>query len=255
MHKTAIKWTEQTWNPVTGCKEVSPGCAFCYAREIANGNRYGDNSRFPNGFGLTLRPDRLIEPMMLKNPTVIFVNSMSDLFWEEIPEWYVMAILRVIELCPRHVFQVLTKRPERMLYFSLKSPFPDNLWAGVTIESQAQARRLDVLKKVEAKTKFISAEPLLSPLDLDWDAVNWVITGGESGSHLKDPRICAKRGLAEWNGRAWVPRQDRIDWVKGIRDSCVAVGTHFFHKQWGGPYSGSAGRELDGREWDEHPPY
>lgn len=255
MNKTEIKWTDFSWNPVTGCKEVSPGCAFCYAREIANGNRYGKNPGFPNGFGLTLKPERMDDPMKLQEPSMIFVNSMSDLFWEEIPEWYVRAILRVIELCPQHVFQVLTKRPERMLAFSLMSPFPDNLWAGVTIESQEQAGRLDVLKHVQAKVRFISAEPLLSPLDLDWSAVDWVITGGESGNHLNDPRMCGKRGLAEWVGGVWVPRASRIDWVRQIRDGCVSSGTHFFHKQWGGPYSKSAGRTLDGREWDEYPAY
>lgn len=253
MRKTKIKWTERTWNPVTGCKEVSPGCAFCYAREIANGKRYGNSPGFPNGFAMTLRPKRLIEPLELAAPSIIFVNSMSDLFWDEIPEWYVRAILRVIELCPQHVFQVLTKRPEQMLEFSRKFRFPDNLWAGVTIESQEQAGRLDVLKQVEAKIRFVSVEPLLSPLDLDWSAVDWVITGGESGSHLNDPRMCEKRGLAELVGGVWVPRTSRIDWVRQIRDGCVAAGTHFFHKQWGGPHSGSAGRILDGREWDERP--
>lgn len=254
MHKTTIKWTERTWNPVSGCKAVSPGCAYCYAREIATGRRYGSSAGFPNGFDLTLRPERLVQPLELTDPAIIFVNSMSDLFWEDIPKWYVKAILRVIELSPQHVFQVLTKRAERMLYFSLIYPFPDNLWAGVTIESQEQSRRLDILKHVNAKVKFISAEPLLSPLDLDWGAVDWVITGGESGDHLTNKTVCARRGLVEQNGTAWTPRKDRIDWIRDIRDGCVASGTHFFHKQWGGPYSGSGGRELDGRVWDERPP-
>lgn len=254
MNATGIKWTEKTWNPATGCKQVSPGCAFCYAKTIAE-----DPSKakwFPNGFGMTLHPERLQQPKAIKEPSMIFVNSMSDLFWDQIPDDFVDKVMDVIAATPQHRYQILTKRPERMLAYSVRRPLPENVWAGVTIESQAQASRLDVLKKVKgAKIKFISAEPLLSSLVLDWSALDWVIAGGESGAHLKDSEMCLKRGLVWFRDATgqWVPRADRTDWIRGIRDGCVSAKTAFFFKQWGGPWSSSAGNILDEQTWEQYP--
>ena len=251
MNKTSIKWTDYTWNPVTGCEKVSAGCKHCYANKIATTSKNAVN--FPNGFGLTLHPERLVHPFNLKEPNKIFVNSMSDLFWDEVPQWMVDLIFDVIDETPQHTYQILTKRPERMLEQSLRRPFPRNVWAGVSIENQDQAGRLAILGRVHAKTTFLSCEPLLSPLKLDWSRVCWVITGGESGAHLFNPAERQKRALVEYVDGVWVPRADRVDWVREIRDACVAAYVPFFHKQWGGPYSDSAGNLLDGQLWEEFP--
>ena len=251
MNETGIIWTEVTWNPASGCKRITSGCAYCYAHTIAENKR--GTSAFPDGFDLTLRPHKLREPLRLKEPSLIFVNSMSDLFWEEIPFSYVDKVVDVIEATPEHQYQVLTKRPERMLEYSRRRALPDNFWAGTTIEDQKAAPRADILRQVQASIRFVSAEPLLSPLVMNWSGLHWCITGGESGVHLMDPKLRELRGLADREGGRWVPRLDRIDWVRRIRDDCVAAGVRFFHKQWGGLHAKSAGRLLDGRTWDEFP--
>lgn len=258
MNNTAIVWTEATWNPMSGCEVVSEGCKYCYARTIAEQKR--GTAAFPNGFDLTMRPHKLVEPFKLKEPSLIFVNSMSDLFWDQIPNEYRHRVMDVMEQTPQHQYQLLTKRPEIMWEFSEDRPFPDNVWAGTTIESDRVADRADALRAVNASLRFISAEPLLSGLpSLDLTGIDWVITGGESGSHLSDDRTRERRALVERGASSavprWVPRPDRVEWIREIRDRCVTAGVAFFHKQWGGPKPHSGGRILDGRTWDEFPRY
>ena len=248
MNKTGIKWTNKTWNPVTGCQKVSSGCKYCYANALAD-------RLFPNKFKLTLHPERLIQPTRLKVPQRIFVNSMSDVFWAAVPEDFVDLIFDVMESTPHLTYQILTKRPHRMLAYSRKRPFAHNIWAGVTVECQEVAGRLDILREVKTKgNRFVSAEPLLSPLKVDWTGIDWVITGGESGDHLLDPAIRAARGLVDLNGNKWTPRASRIDRVRQIRDDVKVSGGAFFHKQWGGITNNVAGNLLDGRIWEEFPP-
>jgi protein gp37 len=251
MNETGIIWTERTWNPASGCEKVSAGCRYCYASTLAENKR--GTPAFPNGFDLTIRPHKLREPLLLKKPSLIFVNSMSDLFWPAIPDDYRHKVIDIMEQTPRHEYQVLTKRPEEMLRFSLLRPLPPNFWAGVTIESQATAPRLDILRQVKAEIRFVSAEPLITALELDLTGIQWLISGGESGAHLMDPDIREKRSLVTREGTKWLPREDRIPWIRSLRDQCLAAKTAFFHKQWGGYSSHSAGRLLDGRTWDEYP--
>lgn len=255
MNDTAIAWTEATWNPMSGCTEVSEGCKFCYAKTLAE-NRRGTPA-FRNGFDLTIRPHKLAEPTRLTTPSLIFVNSMSDLFWEAIPTHYRDQIVDVMESTPQHQYQVLTKRPRAMLAYSRRRPLPDNVWAGTTIESDRVTWRADVLRQVRASVRFISAEPLLSALpSLSLERIDWLISGGESGTHLSDATTRARRGLVErGESRRWVPTDRAVAWVRDLRDRCVAHGVAFFHKQWGGPKSHSGGRLLDGRTWDEFPRY
>ncbi|MFA6605124.1 MAG: phage Gp37/Gp68 family protein [Patescibacteria group bacterium] len=249
MNETPIAWTELTWNPMSGCVPVSEGCRHCYARTFAERKR--GTPAFPNGFDLTLRPHKLREPERVKSPSLVFVNSMSDLFWDAVPETYRDQVMTTIERCPRHTFQILTKRPEAMRDYSHRLPFAPNVWAGVTVESQSHVDRIDVLRQVDAHLRFVSVEPMLSPLPgLSLAGVDWVIVGGESGSHLwKHP----DRGLVERRAGAWSPRPERVQWVLDVRDQCHAAGVPFFFKQWGGPLPTSGGKLLDGRAWAEFP--
>lgn len=262
MNETGIIWTESTWNPVSGCEKITSGCAFCYAHTLAENKRGG--SAFPVGFDLTLRPHKLNEPikqLRRVGPSLIFVNSMSDMFWEAISDEYRDRMVDVMERTPEHEYQVLTKRPEEMLRYSRRRRLPANFWAGVTIEDQKNLARIDVLRQVDASIRFVSAEPLLGPLDFGPQglaSIDWIITGGESGNHLVDPKLRRMRGLADFDrnrpeGERWFPMPDRIQWVRDIRDQALASGTKLFHKQWGGLYPKSAGRDLDGRTWDEFP--
>lgn len=257
MNDTGIIWTERTWNPFSGCQKISQGCKYCYAFTLAEQKR--GTPAFPNGFDLTLRPHKLKEPFKLKEPTLIFANSMSDLFWDQVPDEYRHKVIDVIEQTPQHEYQVLTKRPDIMLEFSRRRKLPPNFWAGVTIEDQkAKNERLHIIRQVEAEVRFISMEPLISRIDLqdgELDGISWVITGGESGNHLWDGNICEARGLVRYNRTAkkWEVREDRADWVRHIRDHCTKSGVKFFHKQWGGNYPEAAGRLLDGKFWTEIP--
>ena len=254
MNSTSINWTDRTWNPVGGCEKVSEGCQNCYAESIAEKFRGG--KAFPDGFGLTLRPHKLSEPLRLRTPSLIFVNSMSDLFWEQIPDTYRDRMFDIIEQTPRHEYQVLTKRPEKMLAYAERrgTPYPANFWAGVTIESNRHVSRADTLRQVPASLRFISAEPLLSSLpDLDLTGINWVITGGESGLHLRDSVLCTRRGLVEHRDGRWHLRDDRLPWLRAIRDQCAAAGVAYFHKQHGGPRPESAGRSFDEQTYDAWP--
>jgi protein gp37 len=240
--KSAIEWTEATWNPTTGCDRISAGCDNCYALTLARrlkamGNaKYqtdGDRRTSGPGFGVVTHPDALDAPHRWRQPRLVFVNSMSDLFHARVPTEFVRAVFGVMEATPRHTYQVLTKRPLRAARLADSLPWPENLWMGVTVENAESRWRINSLRDVPAAVRFISAEPLLSPLpDLDLDGIDWLIAGGESG-------------------RGFRPAQS--SWLTDLRDQCVASGTSFFFKQWGGIRAKSGGRELDGRTWSEMP--
>lgn len=228
-----IEWTEATWNPVTGCHQISPGCAHCYAKTFAERWRGIPGHHYEQGFDLRLWPERLAQPLRWRRPRVIFVNSMSDLFHEGIPEEYIVEVFDVMEQAPQHTFQVLTKRDERLAALAPRLPWPENVWMGVTIENRRFVHRADQLREVPAAVRFISAEPLLGPLDgLDLAGIDWLISGGESGH-----------------------RHRRVDpeWLRELRDRCQAEGVAYFFKQWGGRTPKAGGRMLDGRTWDEMP--
>lgn len=251
VNDTAIAWTNVTWNPATGCEKISEGCKFCYAEQLAEQKR--GTRAFPVGFDLQLREHKMLDPKKIKTPSLVFVNSMSDLFWEAIDDAYRDRVLDTIEATPQHQYQVLTKRPENMLRYSLRRKLPANFWAGTTTENQRWLdRRLDILRQIDAEIRFVSAEPLLSGLVSDWSGIAWVITGGESGNHIAR-RTHPDRALVDRVDGRWVPRESAIEWVRRIRDDVKAAGGALFHKQWGGPRPDSGGRMLDGRTWDEFP--
>lgn len=230
---SAIEWTEATWNPVTGCTKVSPGCAHCYAETFAERWRGVPGHPYEQGFDLKLWPERLEHPLRWRRPRMIFVNSMSDLFHEAIPEDYIAEVFAVMARAEQHTFQILTKRHERLGALAPSLPWPENVWMGVTIENRRFVHRADRLRAVPAAVRFISAEPLLGPLEgLDLGGIDWLIAGGESG-----PRH----------------RPVREAWIVELRDRCTATGVHFFFKQWGGARSKTGGRVLRGRTWDEMP--
>jgi len=228
-----IEWTDATWNPVRGCTKVSPGCKHCYAETFAERFRGVPGHPYQQGFDLRLVPESLELPFRWKGRKLIFVNSMSDLFHEGIPDDYVLRVLEVIRKSRQHQFQVLTKRAERLASFSRKRSIPSNAWIGVSVESADYTWRIDYLRKVPARIRFLSVEPLLGPLGrLDLRGISWVIVGGESGP----------------GARPMEP-----SWVREIRDTCLAARVPFFFKQWGGVRKKHAGRVLDGRTWDEKP--
>lgn len=230
---SAIEWTQATWNPVTGCDKVSPGCAHCYAETFAERFRGVPGHPYSQGFDLRLWENRLNLPLGWRRPRVIFVNSMSDLFHEAIPTRFVEAVFDVMTQAHWHQFQVLTKRHERLADLATRLRWPANVWMGVSIENRRFVHRADYLRRVPAAVRFISAEPLLGPLaGLDLTAIDWVIAGGESGFHH---------------------RPISPAWVRHLRDQCLALEIPFFFKQWGGRYSKVGGRLLDGREWSEMP--
>lgn len=256
MNQTGIIWTEKTWNPMSGCVKISQGCKYCYAFTLAEQKR--GTAAFPNGFDLTIREHKLKEPFKLKEPTLIFANSMSDLFWDKVSDEYRNKIIDVIEQTPQHEYQVLTKRPDIMLEFSRKRKLPPNFWAGTTVENADVQWRIDVLKQVDAEIRFVSAEPLIGPLHFsadELDGITWVITGGESGNHLWKDDVAEKRALVYYDRekKKWFPRPEREEWVREIKNFCVDRNIKFFHKQWGGHYPEAAGRELDGKFWTEIP--
>lgn len=262
MNETGIIWTEATWNLFSGCRKVSPGCKFCYAHTLAENKR--GTPAFPNGFDITIRPHKAKEPGRLKQPSLIFVNSMSDFALQD--EEFGLEpgtmdkqrdiILDVMESTPQHEYQVLTKRPEAMLAYSKRRKLPPNFWAGVSLDVKQMEWRVDVLRQIDTEIRFVSAEPILSELPgLDLSGIHWLIGGGESGQHLMNPAIRAKRSMADYNPktRKWTPRADRYHWARGLRDQCQEQGVKFFWKQWGGFKPTSAGRDIDGRTWDEFP--
>jgi protein gp37 len=255
MNATEIKWTELTWNPASGCTKISPGCAYCYAHTLAE-NKRGTHA-FPVGFDVVEKPHKLVEPARLKKPSLIFTNSMTDCFHASISDNYRDRIFSAIESAPKHRYQLLTKRPEVALrYFSTRK-VPDCVWLGVTIENQAYTGRADILRQINARVRFVSMEPMLSHIDINLEGIQWVIVGGESGCHMSRPEVAEVRSLAKrttiGHRSSWQPRDDRIDWVRDVRDKCARSGVAFFFKQWGGTRPTSAGRHLDGRTWEQFP--
>jgi len=232
-HSSTIEWTESTWNPVTGCTKISPGCKNCYAKRMAERLQLMGQPNYINGFDLTLQPGMLELPLHWKKPQRVFVNSMSDLFHDDVPLNYIRQVFDVMHRAHWHQFQVLTKRSERLASLSDQFSWPKNVWMGVSVETAQYSSRIDDLRRTGAAVKFLSIEPLLGPLGhLDLAGIDWVIVGGESGP-----------GARPMN-RAWV-----ID----IRRQCRAARIAFFFKQWGGVNKKRTGRVLDGRTYDEMP--
>ncbi len=230
---SGIEWTESTWNPLTGCTKVSPGCKHCYAERMSKRLQAMGQPNYRNGFKLTLHENALEKPLEWKKPQVIFVNSMSDLFHKDVPVEFVLEVFDVMKRAHWHTFQVLTKRAERLEELSPKIEWPENVWMGVSVENQDYTFRIDHLRRTGAKVKFLSLEPLLGPLhNLNFKGINWAIVGGESGP--------GARPLEQV-------------WVTEIRDQCLRARVPFFFKQWGGTNKKKAGRVLEGRTWDEMP--
>lgn len=240
--KSAIEWTEATWNPTTGCDQISTGCDNCYALALAKrlkamgSSKYqtdGDPRTSGPGFGVAVHPDSLDVPRRWRDPRVVFVNSMSDLFHARVPLDYIEQVFQVMLETPRHTYQVLTKRAARLAKLAPRLEWPDNLWMGVSVENRDHVDRIDHLRAVPAAVKFVSAEPLLGPLGaIDLTAIDWLIAGGESGRLARpmDPT-----------------------WVRSLRDQCLSSGTAFFFKQWGGRTPKAGGRTLDGHTWSAMP--
>jgi protein gp37 len=240
--RSAIEWTETTWNPVTGCDRVSEGCDHCYAMTLAKRLKAMGSEKYQNdgdprtsgpGFGLTMHPKTLDEPLRWRNHRVVFVNSMADLFHAKVKLSFIRDVFDVMSATPQHTYQILTKRSLRLLRVADKLEWPANVWMGVSVENSTTLYRVDHLRQVPAAVRFLSCEPLLSPLDgMKLDGIDWVIAGGESGP----------------NHRPMDPL-----WVRDIRDVCQDSGVAFFFKQWGGRTPKSLGRLLDGETWDEMP--
>jgi protein gp37 len=225
---TGIEWTDKTWNPTTGCDKISPGCLHCYAEAITQ--RFPRN--FSNGFDLTLHPDRLKEPTRWRTPSRVFVNSMSDLFHKDVPLDFIKQVFQVIHSTPWHIYQILTKRPERLSDLASKLDFPENVWLGVSIENQNYVNRIEFLREVPVSVRFLSCEPLLGTLKLDLTDIHWVIVGGESGQKY---------------------RPMEASWARDIRDQCQKAEVAFFFKQVGGRTPKAGGKLLDDEIWNEMP--
>lgn len=231
--KSAIEWTGSTWNPVTGCVKISPGCMHCYAERMAKRLQAMGQPNYANGFRLAMHEHALELPFKWKKPQTIFVNSMSDLFLKDVPLPFIRKVFDVMNRAHWHTFQVLTKRADRLLELSRELPWASNIWMGVTVENGDYVQRIDCLRKTEAYVKFLSIEPLLGPIGtMNLDGIDWVIVGGESGPGARpmDPA-----------------------WVIDIRDQCRMAGVPFFFKQWGGVRKKQAGRLLEGKTWDDMP--
>lgn len=230
---STIEWTDATWNPVTGCSKISPGCKHCYADRMANRLHAMGQPRYRNGFEITLQPDILERPLSWREPRHIFVNSMSDLFHDNIPIAYIEDVFNIMSQAHWHTFQVLTKRSERLAEISHKLIWPENVWMGVSVENSDYKFRISHLQHVPAVVRFLSIEPLLGPISrLPLQGIDWVIVGGESG-----PKA----------------REMKVEWIRSIRDKCITHDIPFFFKQWGGTRKSKAGRQLDGRTWQDLP--
>jgi protein gp37 len=241
MAQSSIEWTEETWNPTTGCDKVSPGCKFCYAEVMARRLKAMRASGYENGFKFSMMPDRLDQPLKKKKPTKYFVNSMSDLFHEEMTNDFLNKIVGVIDLTPQHIYQILTKRQDRMFEYFKRRRIPENIWLGVSVEDKKYGLpRIDKLKKLRASIKFLSIEPLLEDLGrVDFTGIDWVIVGGESGSRA---------------------RPMKAEWALNIKKQCQEQNVAFFFKQWGTWGADGVkrskktnGRTLSGKEWNEFP--
>jgi protein gp37 len=231
--KTAIEWTDMTWNPVTGCTKISRGCKHCYAERMAHRLHAMGNPRYRHAFNLTLHDDLIDLPTRWKQPRRIFVNSMSDLFHQDVPVDFIARVFDTMRRCPQHQFQVLTKRAERLLEVCGELPWSENVWMGVSVENREYAYRSELLRKVPAHIRFLSVEPLLGPIErLPLDGIHWVIVGGESGPGARPMQVA---------------------WVEEIYHQCRAAGVPFFFKQWGGVHKSRTGRQLFGQTFDEMP--
>ena len=228
-----IEWTEATWNPVTGCSKVSSGCLNCYAERMAYRLQKMGNSNYRNGFDVTLHPHLLKAPLSWKRSRLVFVNSMSDLFHEEVSVKFIQQVFNTMCRAHWHTFQILTKRSERLVRLAPSLAWPPNVWMGVSVEDSDVVERIDHLRKVGSAVRFLSLEPLLGPLpDLNLREIHWVIVGGESGpgARLMEP-----------------------SWVSDIKQQCESSHVPFFFKQWGGVFKKRNGRKLEGKTWDELP--
>ena len=233
MAASKIEWTDATWNPVTGCNKISPGCKHCYAERMAKRLHAAGMPKYRNGFDVAVHPDTLDIPLRWRKPRAIFVNSMSDLFHNSVSDDFICAVFAVMEQADWHRYQVLTKRPERVALLNDQLPWPAQVWLGVSVESRRYIDRIDILRGTDAAVKFLSLEPLLGPLPgLNLAGIDWVIVGGESGPGA---------------------RLMQADWARDIRDQCLAAGVPFHFKQWGGVFKKRHGRLLDGRTWDGMP--
>lgn len=232
-NRSNIEWTDSTWNPVTGCSKVSSGCANCYAFRMAKRLKAMGNPRYKNEFDVTLHEDLLEEPFKWKKPRLIFVNSMSDLFHEEVALDFICKVFDTMNDTPHHTYQILTKRSERLRELSSELEWSHNIWQGVSVENASTEYRISNLRYVPARIRFISFEPLIGPLNyLDLKEIHWVIVGGESGPGA---------------------RPMEVQWVRDIRDTCLKQDVPFFFKQWGGVQKHLTGRLLDGEIWDQYP--
>ena len=228
-----IEWTEATWNPVTGCSKISLGCKFCYAERFAKRLQQMGNKRYKSGFKITLHHDLIEQPKRWQKPSIVFVNSMSDLFHKQIPTDFILSIFETMNNCYWHQFQILTKRSQRLTEIASLVKWTPNIWAGVTVESQAYTSRIVDLQKIPAKIKFISFEPLLGPIkEISLNSIQWVIAGGESGP----------------NARSMKP-----EWVEEILEKCEKNNIPFFFKQWGGIQKWKNGRKFNGKIYDNMP--
>jgi protein gp37 len=233
MAQSSIEWTEMTWNPTTGCSKISQGCKFCYAEVMSKRLHAMGIDKYKDNFEVRIHPSSLVIPYTWKKPKVVFVNSMSDLFHKEVPLSFIQEVFKVMRENPQHVFQILTKRAERLLDLDSELKWTHNIWMGVSVEDKTVVDRIDFLRKTKAKVKFLSLEPLLGPLhNLDLKKIDWVIVGGESG-----PKA----------------RPMKMDWVIDLQNQCELNDVAFFFKQWGGKNKKKAGRELNGKVYDEMP--
>ncbi len=235
MSHTTIEWTNETWNPVTGCTKISDGCANCYAKEITDKKQREGDVKYKNGFDMVkTHPDVLQYPYTLKRPDRIFVNSMSDLFHKDVPLEFIKQVFQVMHHNQQHIFQILTKRPERLLELNSVLTWTDNIWMGVSVENEKVKNRIDLLRQTDAKLKFLSVEPLLSALhDLNLNGIDWVIVGGEKAINA---------------------RPMKQEWVVDIQQQCKDQNVLFFFKQWGGKH-GSGGNLLNGKTYKAIPDY
>ena len=233
MAQSKIEWTEMTWNPTTGCSKISKGCKHCYAETMSKRLQAMGNPKYKNGFEITLHPDTMKIPYSWRKPRIVFVNSMSDLFHEDIPFKYLQNIFHVMNDCSQHIFQVLTKRAEQLNRLQSRLYWGSNIWMGVTVESKEYEKRIDLLRKTNASVKFLSIEPMIGPTPaLDLTGIDWVIVGGESG---------------------FGARPIKKDWVLDIQEQCLQADVPFFFKQWGGVNKKKNGRILNGKTFDGMP--
>lgn len=236
MAKSSIEWTELTWNPVTGCTKVSAGCKFCYAEVMSKRLKAMGLDKYKDGFSkVRIHPTNLADPYEWKGSRMVFVNSMSDLFHPDVPDHFIKDVFKVMNENSQHIFQVLTKRPERVLELNNDLNWSSNVWLGTSIEDKRVIKRADILRLNNAYVKFISCEPLIGSLsEINLSSIDWVIVGGESGRK---------------------PRPMKREWVLEIKKQCEIFGAAFFFKQWGGTNKKKTGRELNGRTYDEMPDY